>query len=264
MRFRGTVALVTGGGSGIGRRTAERLAAEGAAVSVLDRDGGAARRVADGIAGGGGLAAAAVADVREPDQVDAAVAETLGRFGAVDVLVNNAAVAEADGLASIDDDAWERELDVALSGSFRCTRAVLPSMLARGSGAIVNVGSVNGLAMYGQEAYSAAKAGVESLTRSIAVRYGPAGIRANTVAPGTVATPAWDARVEANPAVFDELAAWYPLGRVGTPDDVASAVLFLASAEASWITGTTLVVDGGLLAGGYRMISTAVGEGRTP
>lgn len=260
MRFTDKVVVVTGAASGIGRRTVERFVAEGAQVAILDLDGDAAERLATEVNTSGGSAAAFETDVSNTTQVEAATKQIVATFGPIDVLVNNAAIARADGLLTIDDVAWDREVAIALGGSYRCSRAVLPSMLEHGGGVIVSIGSVNGHGMYGQEAYSAAKAGIESLTRSVAVRYGPAGVRANTVVPGSIATPAWDDRVKANPQVFDDVAAWYPLGRVGTPDDIASAILFLASSEASWITGTTLVVDGGLLAGGFRMISDVVGE----
>jgi len=144
-------------------------------------------------------------------------------------------------------------VNVNLKGAFLCSKAVLPAMIERRSGVIVNVSSVNGLAFFGDEAYSAAKAGMISLTQGIAVRYGRFGVRCVAVAPGTIRTPIWQDRVEKEPAIFERLAKWYPLGRVGEPEDVASAVLFLASSEASWITGTVLRVDGGLLAGSYRM-----------
>lgn len=259
MRFDGKVAAITGAASGIGRRTAERLAAEGAHVALFDVDDEGAHAAAASMVDAGHTAMAVAVDVRSEEQVADAMARATAEWGPPDIMVNNAAVAVADGLVDMTEQEWEREVDIALGGAYRCTRAVLPAMVERGSGVIVNVGSVNGVGMYGQEAYSAAKAGIDSLTRSVAVRYGPQGIRANTVAPGTVATPAWDSRVANKPDVLDELARWYPLGRVGTTDDVASAISFLASDEASWITGTTLVVDGGLLAGGFRMINTAVG-----
>jgi NAD(P)-dependent dehydrogenase (short-subunit alcohol dehydrogenase family) len=126
-------------------------------------------------------------------------------------------------------------------------------MLARRRGAILNIASVNGLTGIGEEAYSAAKAGMVNLTQNLAVRYGDQGIRVNCVAPGTIRTPIWGERVARDPQVFEKLAAWYPLGRVGEPEDVANAALFLCSDEAAWITGVTLPVDGGLLAGSYRM-----------
>jgi len=131
-----------------------------------------------------------------------------------------------------------------------------------GGGAIVNVASVNALACFGNEAYSAAKAGMLSLTQNVAVRYGRHGIRANAVVPGTIRTPVWDARLALDPTVLDTLVKWYPLGRVGEPDDVASAVLFLASDEAAFITGTTLRVDGGLLAGNPVMAEELLVESR--
>jgi NAD(P)-dependent dehydrogenase (short-subunit alcohol dehydrogenase family) len=126
-------------------------------------------------------------------------------------------------------------------------------MIDQAKGAIVNIASVNGLMGLGEEAYSAAKAGMVNLTQNTAIRYGQYGVRANCIAPGTVETPIWAERVAAHPNVFEELAAWYPLGRVGQPQDIANAALFLASDAASWITGVVLPVDGGLTAGAYRM-----------
>ncbi len=181
-------------------------------------------------------------------------------FGPVDVLVNNAARATDKDLLDLDDEQWESDVSVALKGSFLCARAVLPDMTARGSGVIINVSSVNALGYFGNEAYSAAKAGVLSLTRSLAVRYGPSGVRANAVVPGTLRTPAWEERRRSDPEIFERVAAWYPLGRVGEPEDVANAALFLASDEASWITGVALPVDGGLLAGNARMMREMIQE----
>ncbi|CAM3684389.1 SDR family oxidoreductase [Occultella aeris] len=258
MRFTDQVVVITGAASGIGARLVERFAAEGARVVGLDLRGPTAE-----LAGGADAAAAVVfrgVDVTDSAAVTKAMAAIEREVGPIAVLVNNAAIAVADGLIDITDEQWATERAVVLDGTFHCVRAVLPAMIGRSGGVIVNVTSVNGLAAYGQEAYSAAKAGVENLTRGLALRYGPHGIRAVAVAPGTVDTPAWRQRVTANPRVFDDLAAWYPLGRVGTPDDIAGAVLFMASADAAWITGTTLVVDGGLTAGGFRMIPTAVGR----
>lgn len=249
MRFGERVAVVTGAGSGIGRATALRLANEGANVAVVDLDSDAAASTVQTIIEHGGRALAHQADVASTTEVRPALRTVVEHFGTVDVLVNNAAFAVAGELTSITDAEWDREIAVALGGAFRCTRAALPYMISQARGAIVNVGSINAHSAFGHEAYSAAKAGLESLTRSTAVRYASAGVRANTVAPGTVYTSAWDSRVAADPRVLDEAARWYPLGRVGQPEDIASAIAFLASDEASWVTGTTLVVDGGLMAG---------------
>jgi len=149
---------------------------------------------------------------------------------------------------------------VVLKSVFLCSKAVLRPMIDRRRGVIVNIASVNGLSALGNEAYSAAKAGVISLTQGIAVRYGGQGIRCNAIAPGTIRTPIWQTRMDRDPEVFERLVKWYPLGRVGEPDDVANAALFLASEEASWITGTVLPVDGGLLAGNFRMTRELLAE----
>ena len=146
-------------------------------------------------------------------------------------------------------DTGDTETDIVLKGVFFSAKAVMPGMIEAGRGAIVTVSSVNGQAGIGEEPYSAAKAGVINLTKNLATRYGSKGIRANCIAPGTVQTPIWQARVDRDPNVFDRIAQWYPLGRVGQPEDIANAALFLASDEASWVTGTVLNVDGGLMAG---------------
>ncbi|MCA9861227.1 MAG: SDR family oxidoreductase, partial [Thermomicrobiales bacterium] len=133
-----------------------------------------------------------------------------------------------------------------------CSRLVIPGMAERQSGVILNIGSVNGLLAIGESAYSAAKAGMVNLTQNMAIHYGDDGIRVNLIAPGTIRTPIWDERLKAEPGAFEQLAPWYPLGRIGTPDDIAKAALFLCSDDASWITGVALPVDGGLTAGNYR------------
>lgn len=240
-RFTDRVVVVTGGGGGIGAVMAEQFAAEGARVVVADINGEAAEQTAVGISGAHPVAL----DVTDASAVSAAIAE----IGAVDVLVNNAAMTVDTALADMTVQGWSREIDVTLTGAFLMSQAVLPSMERAGRGAIVNVSSVNALSYLGNEAYSAAKAGLLSLTRSIAVRYGAKQIRCNAVVPGTIATPIWQRRLKIEPDLFDRTSKWYPLGRVGTPADVAAPVLFLASDEAAWITGITMPVDGGLLAG---------------
>ena len=133
-------------------------------------------------------------------------------------------------------------------------------MIENRSGVILNISTVNALAYYGNEAYSAAKAGLLSLTRSLAARYGPSGVRANAIAPGTLRTAAWEERMQRDPDVFERLAKWYPLGRVGEPEDVAGAALFLASDEAAWISGAVLPVDGGLTVGNLQMVREIINE----
>lgn len=249
MRFRGKVVIVTGSGSGIGRVTVKRFGAEGARVVVVDWHGDRAEAVASEVPG----ALAVTADVSSGSDVQSMVATVERRLGPVDVLINNAAIADGDDVLKIDEPTWDRDVDVVLKSVFLCSKAVLPSMIAQGGGVIVNITSVNGLSALGNEAYSAAKAGVINLTQGIAVRYGAHGVRCNAIAPGTIRTPVWQERVDRDPAVFQRLVKWYPLGRVGEPEDIANATMFLASDEAAWITGTVLRVDGGLLAGNYRM-----------
>jgi meso-butanediol dehydrogenase / (S,S)-butanediol dehydrogenase / diacetyl reductase len=261
MRFRDRVVVVTGGGSGLGRQLSLSFAAEGAAVVVADVDEGAANGVASEISNAGGRALAHHTDVADREAVDAMVRGVQDELRPVGVLVNNAAKATDRDFLELDEGQWESDVSVTLKGAFLCSRAVLPGMAERGSGVIINVASVNALGYYGNEAYSAAKAGLLSLTRSLAVRYGPSGVRANAVVPGTLRTPAWDERLRRDPGVLDRVAAYYPLGRVGEPEDVANAVLFLASDDAAWITGAALPVDGGLLAGNSGMMREIVKEG---
>ncbi len=248
--FEGKVALVTGGGRGIGRATALRLAAGGCAVVLLERDAAAAASVA---AEDAGRITACVGDATHEADIAAAIA-LAGRLGGLDILVNNAGATWAASFDDCTPDAWDREFEITLRSAFLCCRAALPALRARrqpAGAAVVNVGSVNGLLYVGNPAYSAAKAGLLSLTRSLAVEYGPAGIRVNMVSPGSVRTEAktWADRVARDPAIFERLARWYPVGRVGEPADIAAAIAFLASDEAAFVNGANLVVDGGLTAG---------------
>ncbi|MET7643978.1 SDR family NAD(P)-dependent oxidoreductase [Streptomyces sp. NPDC005426] len=245
-RFDGYHVLVTGAGQGIGAATARRLAAEGAQVLVTDLDGERAEAVAAQIRESGGVAEARPCDVADRAAVDAAVAHAVSALGGLDVLVNNAYACTPDAALFEDepDESWQRDLDITLSGAYRCARAALPHLAASGRGAIVSIGSVNGVQDFGNHAYSAAKAGLASLTRTLAGHAGPRGVRVNLVTPGTVRTDAWAGR----DAELARVSTLYPLGRVGEPEDIAAAVAFLASSDAAWVTGTTLCVDGGLTA----------------
>jgi meso-butanediol dehydrogenase / (S,S)-butanediol dehydrogenase / diacetyl reductase len=249
VRFENRVVVITGGGSGIGRVMAERFAAEGARVVVADVVEERAAEAAAALEAGGAQALAAHADATVAVDIDRMVDAAEERFGPVDVLVNNAYSCDGDNVVLMEDETWERDLRGVVTSAFLCSKRVLRSMIDRRSGVIVNIASVNGLAYVGNEAYSAGKAAMINLTQSIAVRYGHYGVRCVAIAPGSIATPAWQERVAREPDILDRLVKWYPLRRVGTPDDVACAALFLASDEASWITGTVLRVDGGLLAG---------------
>ncbi|MER6425207.1 SDR family NAD(P)-dependent oxidoreductase [Streptomyces sp. NPDC001137] len=245
-RFDGYGVLVTGAARGIGAATARRLAEEGARVLLTDVDPAEAERTANALREQGLAAEALGCDVADRSSVEAAVAHAVDAFGSLDVLVNSAASCTPDTALFEDgpDEAWDRDLDITLTGTYRCCRAALPHLAASGRGAVVNIGSVNALQDFGNHAYSAAKAALLSLTRTMAAHVAARGVRVNLVMPGTVRTSAWEGREDE----LEALRPLYPLGRVGEPADIAAAVAFLASREASWITGTSLTVDGGVTA----------------
>ncbi len=186
-------------------------------------------------------------------QVAKLIDATLASFGRIDILVNSLVIVTGNDLLSTNDEQWNKDTDVAMRAVFLTMQAVMPQMLAQKKGAIVNIASVNAIGAYGNLAYSAGKAGVVNMTKNVALNYGLQGVRANVICPGTVRTPIWNSRLNENPQILDEIARFYPLGRVGEAQDIANAALFLASDDAAWITGAELMVDGGLTAGNFSM-----------
>ena len=245
-RLEDKIALVTGGGAGIGRAIAETFAREGAHVVIADRDGDAARATAEAITKSNGAATAYEADVTDTQQVKQLMA-TIGKaFGRLDVLVNNAGVGERSDFRHMSDEAWEKVWSVNLDGTVRCAREAFELLKASGRGSIVNLSSVMATKHTRQmSVYSATKGAVSALSRSLAVEYAPYGIRVNTLLPGYVET-ALIGRYISNPMIAKALLTQTPLRRFGTPQDIANAALFLASDEAAYITGASLNVDGGM------------------
>jgi NAD(P)-dependent dehydrogenase (short-subunit alcohol dehydrogenase family) len=262
VRYSNKIALVTGAGHGIGRAIARLLASEGARIVILEIDDVAGRETMDLIANAGGEAHLVHADISNMEEVKSAFANAIAHFGGLDLLVNNAALSEAGDYANLRPEQWTKEIDVNLNGPYHCTATAVAHMKTRNEGAIVNISSVNGLRYFGSPSYSAAKAGIISLTQSIASEYGKYGIRCNAVCPGSVRTDAisWQQRLKRDPQVFEKLARWYPLGRVAMPEDVAKVVAFLGSDDAGYVTGVALPVDGGLAAGMNVMIDEFVLE----
>ena len=261
-RYTDKKVMVTGGGGGIGRAICLRLAGEGGAITVLDKNKEAADETVRQIAAAGGSAAAVIADITDWDAMQNAVAEAESALGALDGLINNAGWALRGSVADTAPDEWDREITANLRIHFLAAKAVLPGMVARGHGVIVNIGSVNGFVALGNPGYSAAKAGLYSLTQALSGEYGPKGIRTNMISPGTIETDieTWRIRREKNPEIFETLARWYPVGRVGQPEDVAAAVAFIAADEAAFVNGANLMVDGGLTASLNPMIEEFVLE----
>jgi NAD(P)-dependent dehydrogenase (short-subunit alcohol dehydrogenase family) len=242
----GRVALVTGGGTGIGRAIAERLATRGADLILVGRRADVLGEAADAIAAASGRRCLAFpADVTAPDRVAAAIEATSSAFGRLDILVNNAGGGRHRPLRTMPTEVWRQDIALNLDAAFYCSQAALP-MLQAASGAIVNISSLAGAnGTMGVAAYSAAKAGLQMLTRGAAAEWGPRGVRVNAVACGMIATPL--ARANWEKAGFDaeRACAVFPLRRPGRPEEVAEAVAFLASDAASYITGETLAVAGG-------------------
>jgi NAD(P)-dependent dehydrogenase (short-subunit alcohol dehydrogenase family) len=252
MTFEGKVVAITGAAGGVGQSLCRYFIDQGAKIAAIDKNPSVERLAAD-LQAPAGTFSHAVADIGEPVQVARSFASLTGALGPVDILVNNAGGSDHPTFARTDPAGWQREINGNLNGAYNCAHAVIPGMLAKRAGVIIAIGSVNGLSALGDPAYSAAKAAMISLTRSLAQEYGRYGIRANIVLPGTVRTPLWQRRAAKNPEVLETLRRWYPLGRIVEPVDVALAVGFLASDAASAITGVALPVDCGLTSGNVVM-----------
>jgi len=244
--FAGKVAFVTGAASGMGAAIASLLAECGAAVTVVDRRGEPLEETARRIRAKGARALDVIADVSKAEDMQSAVARTLDAFGALNLAVNAAGIASAPGpVGEVDPAAWDETIAINLSGIFYAMRYEIPAMLAVGGGAIVNISSV--FADRGQDvrpAYAAAKHGIRGLTRSTAVDYAARGIRINELQPGVIRTP----MIDVDRKRAEAFASHIPAGRLGTVDEIAAAVAFLLSDEASYINGAHIAVDGGFLA----------------
>ena len=253
LEFDEKTVLITGGTSGIGLATAEQFVKRGASVMLAGRNADRGAQALARLGNAGERAAFACADVGDEDQVKALVSETLATFGSLDVLVTSAGAINRVRLTDLEQRDWDAVLDTNLRGVYLTCKHALPHMVARRKGAVVNMASYLGAfgARDTSPAYGASKAGVVALTRSLALQVGPQGVRVNAVCPGFVVTPFNEHIIidAPDPAAKEaEMAKPYALGRLGRPEDVAAAILFLASDEAGWITGTSLLVDGGLTA----------------
>lgn len=242
MGIEGKVALITGSASGMGRQTAQRFAEQGAAIVINDIDADKVHATVQEFRGRGFRVLGAVADISSKPAVEGMVQSVIDEFGRVDVLVNNAGMERAGALRKLSEADWDITVDVNLKGTFLCSQAVHGHMVANKQGRIINIASRAWLGGAGQAPYSSAKAGVVGMTRTLAVELGRAGITVNCIAPGLIHTPMWDELPEKDQQF---LLARQPTGKLGDPDDIANAVLFLADDAAGFISGQVLYVCGG-------------------
>jgi NAD(P)-dependent dehydrogenase (short-subunit alcohol dehydrogenase family) len=249
VNFDGKTAIVTGAASGIGRETARRLAADGANVVVTDVDTDGGTETVDLIAEADGVATFVEADVSDSAHAESMVEAALDEYGGLDVAVNNAGIeGETKPLAEQSEDAWDRVIDVNLKGVWLSMKYELPELAADGGGAVVNTSSIAGLVAAGGVPYVASKHGVIGLTRVAATQYAGEDVRVNAVCPGVIDTPMVDRAGEDDPEAIEQFVGMQPLGRKGTPGEVADAIVWLCSEEASFVTGNAYPVDGGYLA----------------
>lgn len=248
-RFEGKVALITGGGSGLGRASGIRIASEGGSVAIADTDPEGGQESCRLIEEAGGKALFAEADVTSAEDNERVVAETVKAFGRLDVLFTSAGVGAGGTVVETTEEHWDRVLDLDLKGVFLSSKYAIPAMRETGGGAIVHVSSIGGERGMWGASFCAAKGGVINLTRSIAIAHARENIRVNCICPGYIATPIIQGILD-DPEKLAAVSERHPMGRIGTAEEVAAAVAFLASDEASFITGATLAVDGGYLAAG--------------
>jgi NAD(P)-dependent dehydrogenase (short-subunit alcohol dehydrogenase family) len=252
MRLDGKVALVTGGSDGIGRAIALTFAREGAKVVIVGRDEAKGKKALDELKRVGEAVYFKV-DVSNSEQARRMVSDTVQRYGRIDILVNNAAICPPGNVVTTSEATWDEVIGVNLKGIFLCSKYAIPHMQRNGGGVIVNIGSINSLmAMENEAAYDASKGGVLMLTKAMALDFAKSNIRVNCICPGAIETPMLTASLESakDPrAARDSLIQKHPLRRTGAPDEIAQAALFLATDDSSFITGATIPVDGGILAG---------------
>jgi meso-butanediol dehydrogenase/(S,S)-butanediol dehydrogenase/diacetyl reductase len=249
MRLKDKIALITGAGSGIGEATAKTFAREGATVAIVDLNEDGGNRVVSEIRKAGGSAEFFRADIGVPAEIERMIKFARDRFGRLDVLHNNAIFTTVGRIGEISLEGWQKTLDVGLTAYWYATKCALELMVPAGKGAIVNTASVSGLAGdYTLGAYNAVKAGVVNITRVTGIEYARKGIRCNAVCPGPIATPPLLRMEDARPEIVARIREAIPMGRLGEPQEIANVVLFLASDEASFVTGAFFVADGGLWA----------------
>jgi len=249
MRLQGKISLITGAASGIGEAAARTFAREGAAAIIADRDEANAARVAGEIRAAGGQADYVIVNVGKAADIERMVQSTADKFGRIDILLNNAVYTAVGRVADIPLEEWQRTLDVSLTAYFYATKLVLPIMVRQGGGVILNTSSTAGfLADYKLAPYAVVKAGVLALTRNTAIEYARKGIRCNAICPGSTATPGF-LRTLSRPKGFREIYEdKIPMGRLAKPEEIANLMLFLASDEASFVTGAYYLADGGFTA----------------